>query len=221
MSNSRHPLFSALVFDFDGTLAQPVLDFKLMQQAGLKALGDFLPIPPDRTRLTLECVDELTQGLPFATAAAARQAALDAFASVEVEAAGRASLFSFARPVFSALKKRNLPFAIITRNCREAVHACFPDVAQHCACLLTREDVERVKPDPEHLLLALRRLNCPPGRALMIGDHPIDILVGKKAGVKTAAVASAESSRSTLARENPDYIADDTGQLMSLLGIDI
>jgi histidinol phosphatase-like enzyme len=37
----------------------------------------------------------------------------------------------------------------------------------------------RVKPHPEHLLTALKLLDVPPERAIMVGDHPMDITLGK------------------------------------------
>ena len=51
------------------------------------------------------------------------------------------------------------------------------------------DDVEKTKPDPEPILLALKRLGADREEALMIGDNYHDIVGGQNAGVHTAAVA--------------------------------
>jgi phosphoglycolate phosphatase len=53
----------------------------------------------------------------------------------------------------------------------------------------------------------------------MVGDHPTDIQVGKKAGARTAGVGTGEGTRERLARESPDFLAADAGELMRGLEI--
>jgi HAD superfamily hydrolase (TIGR01509 family) len=45
------------------------------------------------------------------------------------------------------------------------------------------DDVERSKPDPDAVSVALRRLGCVPGEAVMIGDTPYDVEAARRAGV--------------------------------------
>lgn len=68
------------------------------------------------------------------------------------------------------------------------------------------EDVTKVKPDPEPVLLALERLKMPKEKALMIGDNYHDILAGKNAGIKTAGVAWSIKGEEYLRQFQPDYI---------------
>jgi phosphoglycolate phosphatase len=123
------------------------------------------------------------------------------------------------RPLFTACREKNIATAIITRNCPEALHTVFPDLDDFCACVLTRDHVPLVKPDPDHLFRALIRLGKKPSETLMVGDHPMDILVGKRAGSLSAGVAGGGSSARRLAEEQPDFLADNAGQLMKTLGI--
>ncbi len=207
----------ALVFDFDGTLAEPTLDFKVMRRRALEAVALHVPVPdrPDLPAMELlELLGEATEEVR-----AARRAALAAVRDVEVEAAKTSALFPFVRPLIEALRENGLGFAVITRNCPEAVRTVFPDVDDHCSCLLTRDDVPRVKPDPDHLLRAVGSLGLPPESVLTVGDHPMDILVGKRAGTRTAGVASGGIPAETLAECAPDFLAADAGELARLLGI--
>jgi HAD superfamily hydrolase (TIGR01509 family) len=49
--------------------------------------------------------------------------------------------------------------------------------------LTSGDDVERSKPDPDALHVALRRLACRPEEAVMIGDTPYDVEAARAAGV--------------------------------------
>ncbi|HEU6437381.1 MAG TPA: HAD family hydrolase [Nitratidesulfovibrio sp.] len=229
----------AVVFDFDGTLAAPTLDFDVMRRAVADAMRVHLephpaprptsapahvPAPPDRPDLpVMEWIAHVTallevHGRP-ADAAALHADAHAAIRRVEVEAAARGSLFPFTRPMLAGLAAIDVSVAIVTRNCPEAVRAVFPDVDALCPCLLTRDDVPRVKPDPDHLLRALDALGRSPGEALMVGDHPMDIVTGHRAGTLTAGVASGESPAHALHEAGAHVVADDCAALMVRLGL--
>lgn len=217
----------AVVFDFDGTLAAPTLDFGVMRRAVAAAMRVHLAShqePPQRTDLpVMEWIAHvaalLEQHGRRADAAALHADAHAAIRRVEVEAAVRGSLFPFTRPMLAALDSLSVPVAIVTRNCPEAVRAVFPDVDALCPCLLTRDDVPSVKPDPDHLLRALDMLGRAPGEALMVGDHPMDILTGHRAGTLTAGVASGESPAHALRDAGAHVVADDCAALMVHLGL--
>ncbi len=51
--------------------------------------------------------------------------------------------------------------------------------------LVTPEDTEKHKPDPEPALLAMRRLGATPEKTVFIGDAVFDIQCGKAAGMDT------------------------------------
>ena len=207
---------SALVFDFDGTLAVPTLDFSIMRREAINALARYVPVPDRPDLPTMELLALV--GTDTAVARAGTEAALEAIRNVEIEAAKRGVLFPFVRPMLARLQKLGLGMSIVTRNCPEAVAAVFPDAAEF-GPVLTRDDVPRVKPDPAHLIAALARLNVAPRNTLMIGDHVMDIEVGKRANTFTGAVASGKHSKARLAAADPDYVASDGEELMRVLGI--
>ena len=206
----------AFIFDFDGTLAQQTLDFKLMRREAVAALARFVSVP-DRPELpTMELLDIV--GEATEAARTARCAALEAVRRVESEAAKQSSLFPYVRPMLAALHAQGLVMAIITRNCPEAVRTVFPDIDAH-SLLFTRDDVARVKPHPDHLLAAVDALGIEPEQALMIGDHPMDVMVGKRAGTFTAAVATGEHPLEALRTCEPDFLARNGNELMRRLGV--
>lgn len=207
---------TALIFDFDGTLARPTLDFSVMRKAALAAMRMHLDVPDRPDLPTMELLNLI--GTETEAARAARTAALNAVRDVEIDAARESRLFSFVRPMLARLKELGLAMGIITRNCPEALASIFPDASDH-GVVLTRDDVPRVKPDPDHLARALERLGVRPEHAIMIGDHPMDITVGKRAGTLTAGVASGGHGLEELAACSPDYAEKNCGDLMRRLGI--
>jgi pyrophosphatase PpaX len=67
------------------------------------------------------------------------------------------------------------------------------------------DDVERGKPDPEPVLMALDALGSSPEEAFFIGDSHHDIEAGRRAGVTTVAVSWGPFSREKLSAANPDH----------------
>ncbi len=49
-------------------------------------------------------------------------------------------------------------------------------------------EVRESKPDPDIVQVALEKLGCPAGAAIMLGDTPYDIEAARKAGVRTVAL---------------------------------
>lgn len=223
-TNVMSPLFvqygiKGFAFDFDGTLAVPTLDFALMRHRVATAVQNGARIHVEERGPLLESLVRATAYLSPEHAAQVRQLADEAIKEVELEAASRSRLFPFVRPLLAVFRSHKLPFAIVTRNCPEAVLTVFPDLHEHCACLVTREDVAHVKPHPAHLRKALSALGIAARHVLMVGDHAMDIEVGKLAGSLTAGVASGEMTEALLAESGPDFLATDAGALMERLGL--
>jgi pyrophosphatase PpaX len=82
------------------------------------------------------------------------------------------------------------------------------------------DDVEKTKPDPEPVLLALKRLDADREEALMIGDNYHDIVGGQNAGVHTAAVAWSAKGEAFLQKYNPDYMLHHISDLLAIVNGD-
>lgn len=213
----------ALVFDFDGTLAELTLDFALMRRRvsalvqGLLEEED-LSCPPGTP--ALEWLDQMAEDIrgedPDLALEMASRGRL-VITAMEMDAARDGRLFPFTRELLADLAARGLKLGVVTRNCTAAVRAVFPDLARYCPVVLAREDVARVKPHPDHLTAALARLKAAPARALMIGDHPLDIEAARRAGTLSAGVASGAADLARLSEAGPDFVARDCRELAELL----
>ena len=205
----------AVIFDFDGTLARPSLDFPLMKRRIADLAEAFLPGRVEPGLLpALEWIEYLAFGMKDGDSLDFRTRARTLIEDMEREAAARTSLFPFAREALARLRSLGATPAVITRNTRQSVATVFPDAADYLGVVLAREDVSAVKPDPAHLLAALAVLDVSPGQAMMVGDHPLDVLTARRAGAFAAAVASGETPLEELAREEPDLTSRDVGELL-------
>ena len=72
------------------------------------------------------------------------------------------------------------------------------------------------KPDPESLRTIMRGEGAVPSATLMIGDSPIDVETGKKAGVLTVGVAQGFCDREDLEKAGPDHLVDGFQALLEL-----
>lgn len=80
------------------------------------------------------------------------------------------------------------------------------------------DETERHKPAPEPALLALERLQVSAGgHVLMVGDSRFDLLCGKNAGLKTAAVGWTVQNRGSLSECSPDYWVEHPSGLVPLV----
>lgn len=160
---------NTVLFDLDGTLAAPTIDFDALR----KRLG----LPGGQSIMhALEQLD-----------AAARARAMAVVEETEREAAGRATPNPGALELVAALRARGIGMAVITRNMHEAAATTMRAIGVDIELLVTRE-FGPIKPSPEPVLHALRQLAAEPGRALMVGDFKDDITAGRLAGTATCLV---------------------------------
>jgi phosphoglycolate phosphatase len=208
----------AVLFDFDGTLVHLNIDFAQMRtdvEAVLPGYG--LSTDGKEPRYTLEliedCVEELIKRGTPEDEEPFRRDVEAAMTAIELGAAESAEAHPGAAELLQALRERGTRVGIVTRNCRAAVEHILSKSPLPYDALLTRDDVVAVKPDPAHLVIALRMLGVEPQHALMVGDHPMDIRAGRLVGAKTVAVLTGYSPKERFLPEAPDLILERVGEL--------
>ena len=82
--------------------------------------------------------------------------------------------------------------------------------------VLGANSVTHAKPHPEPVLKTMADLGYEPGETLVVGDMPVDILMGKGAGARTCGVTYGNASRADLAAAGADFIIDDFSQMLSI-----
>jgi pyrophosphatase PpaX len=118
------------------------------------------------------------------------------------------------------LKKNGFKLGIITGKYREPVY----DMLEHFGILklfdtvVTGYEVKRHKPAPDIVIEATKRLRVDSKRCAVIGDSPVDIQTGKRAGSFTIGVLSKTCTRKQMEKEKPDYLIARLDKLWEILG---
>jgi pyrophosphatase PpaX len=209
--------FAAYLFDLDGTLIDSVaLILGSFHHTRERHYGDRLP---DDYYLT-------TLGMPLRDSFARMAASAE-----EVEALVRTYVEynlmhhdAMVRPyegvvaMVDALVKRGARLALVTSKLGKTARRGL-DVAgiegafEH---VVAADDVQRGKPDPEPVFLALERLGASAGETLFVGDSPHDIEAGNRAGVKTAAATWGPFARAALDAAKPTFFVHSPHDVLAL-----
>jgi len=207
----------AVILDVDGTVATCPYDFDAMRaavrrvavQRGVEAAA--LDIPG-----VIEQIDAVASRLGD-DGPAFRAEAEAAVVALEVGAARQARLLPSAEEALSRLRQSRIGVALITRNCRAASEIVLRGLSAYDV-LLTRDDVPRAKPDPDHVYRSLAALRRTVDRAAMVGDHAYDMEAGRAAGVRlSVGVRTGSSSDDALLSAGADDVIDSIADLPAWL----
>lgn len=165
MADDSFQIPRAILFDMDGTLTEPMLDFpRIKAEMGI---GD---------RPILEALEALK--------GPERAAAEAVLLGHEERAALNSTLNPGCRELLAWLHEHHIRTALITRNSRLSMETV---LSRHGICLdvlVTREDPP-YKPDPYPLTLACRKLEVSESETWMVGDGWYDVQAGLAAGIRT------------------------------------
>ena len=186
----------AVIFDMDGTLVEPLLDFEAIRRELRIRSDDGI----------LEAIAEMDE--------AERCAAERRLLEHEVEAARRARPMPAAAGTVRALQAAGLRTAVLTRNHREAMQTVLARLSLTFDLAWSREDGP-IKPEPDGILRACSRLGVSPERTACVGDFRYDIVAARAAGA--VAVLLAPGERPDFADE-ADHVIRRLDELSSLLG---
>jgi phosphoglycolate phosphatase len=210
----------ALLFDLDGTLVDTRQDIFESLNYALAALG--------RPRRTL---DEVTRFIGDGARELLKRAlgeenralseALEIFRSHYLaHCVDHARLYPGVRDILDRFSHKAL--AVVTNKLEAHTRAVLEalQVADRFQAVLCADLALPRKPAPDLLLEGARRLNVAPGRAMMVGDSPMDVEAGRRAGMRTCAVTYGYRPEEELRAAGPDLVVSRMADLASLLSDD-
>lgn len=210
-----------LIFDFDGTLADTHELIIQTNQEAMRRMG--FPVLEDQ-------MISRTIGLPL------EEGILTMFPQLARE--DLPAWVKTYRTIFDELKTRIIPGLFPhVKETLEALHAqgyvltvassrlslSLNDflremgIAPFFSYVLGADNVSAAKPDPEPVLKTLRDLHFRADEALVVGDMPVDILMGKRAGAFTCGVTYGNSDREALKKAGANHVLDDFGRLPEII----
>ncbi|MHC5111068.1 MAG: HAD family hydrolase [Planctomycetota bacterium] len=194
-SNSTPRKDSAVIFDFDGTLTKPHLDFDAIRREIGLGSGPILESleqlsPEDRTR------------------------GMDILIRHETSSADLVEVQTDAIYVIDALRQAGHPVAILTRNAREPLGKMLVRFSIEVDCIRTREDGP-IKPSPDGILSICKELGVDPRDSWMVGDYRFDIEAGNNA--RSTTVLFAEQDLLPQYAQEADHVIRSLSDLLPLL----
>lgn len=127
----------------------------------------------------------------------------------------------FMEEILKQLYQKHL-LAIFTNRHRHVTRELFGSMEKFFEIIVGIEDVTRIKPDPEGIEIILNHLGVSQrDQVVMIGDTPEDLMAGKRAGIKTAAViweyGLGNDEKFSILDFKPDYIIRKSEDFLLLL----
>ena len=190
--------FQGVIFDMDGTVIQPLLDFAAIRatldiaaDAGIiEAIQAMEPQRADQARRWLE--------------------------GQELAAAARAELTPGAADALGAIRLAGLKTALLTRNTRAAMQTVLDRFPRLNFDLTWSREDGPIKPEPTGIIRACASLGIEAKRTACVGDFLYDIVAA--AGAGAVSVLFAPSGPPDFA-DRADYVITRLGDLPGVLGI--
>ncbi|MBN1872689.1 MAG: HAD family hydrolase [Anaerolineae bacterium] len=111
------------------------------------------------------------------------------------------------------------PLAVVSTRAEEAAQEFLRqhDLTNLFQLIVTQASTYRLKPHPEPVLFAAQQLGIPPAACVMVGDTPVDVLSGRRAGAWTVGVLCGFGEEAELRRAGAHLVLPSTADLLPLL----
>ena len=210
-----------IIFDFDGTLGDTRHNIIMTMQQTMEELG-------------LQVIDEktcaATIGLPLE----------ECFRQLYPQVHDRiiSSCTTTYRRIFDINKKKLTPqlfphvaetlqwlhdqgytLTVASSRSLASLHEFLRDmkIDKYISYVLGADNVEHTKPHPEPVLKTLTALGIAANETLVVGDMPVDIMMGSRAGAITCGVTYGNACREQLEQVCADYIINDMAELKDII----
>ncbi len=157
--------FRGVIFDMDGTITKPVLDFGVIRQETGILKGDL--------------IDEIDRLDP-----AERAKAWAVVERHETAALEQVELQDGAADLLARCRRAGLKTGLLTRNLRKSADSICRRFGLEFDAVVTREQ-RPVKPHPDAVVRMLEQWRLPGAAVLVVGDYIHDIECGRTAGCRT------------------------------------
>ncbi len=155
---------NAVIFDLDGTLTEPVLDFDTIRSE--------MDLPPESTDI-LAAIEAMPP--------ARQEKAHAILARHESHAAQNSRLNDGVTELLSELRRRKIPIGLLTRNTRENTLFVAQCHQLYFDGIVARQDGP-AKPDAYGVLELCRQFHSTPAETIVVGDFLHDLLAAHNAG---------------------------------------
>ena len=157
--------YKAVIFDMDGTITLPVIDFQLIRSR--------IGLPPGDIAHEISKLSQTE-----------KERAWSIIEDYEKEAEEKQQLQPGVKALLNRCREESVLLGLITRNIRRSVDILCHKFNLEFDSIITRE-FPHIKPHPAPIIHMLEDWNTAPADTLMVGDYIHDIDCGRAAGTAT------------------------------------
>ena len=209
-----------IILDFDGTLGDTRANIILTMSQTLARRG-YPAAEEEAIAATIglpleQCIEQLVPGISKADALECAGTYREVFEQNRKTMVPK--LFPQVRDTLARLKSSGMVLTVASSRSSKSLNEFLEEmgVAGYISFVLGADNVPRAKPYPDPVLKTLAETGFSADETLVVGDMPVDILMGRRAGARTCAVTYGNASRSDLEAAGPDFIIDSFAELMEI-----
>ena len=188
----------AIVWDLDGTLIKFKIDFIRARREAIKILKKY-GVPKNILTVKGSILENVSKSREYFKSSKiyGSQKITQIISEVdheinkiEYEAALKASHIAGIEEVLEFVERKNLKQAIFTFNTHRNAEISLQKVnlMKYFELIVGRDNVENLKPHPDHLLIICKKLKVIPSEIIVIGDSARDIEAALNVGAKSIAI---------------------------------
>jgi len=213
-------MIKAVIFDLDGTLLRMKLRVREAKIELIKRLRE-MGIDSDQIDVripTEEIVSRIVKNYGLSRSHLMRLVD-EVYIPYELEAAEAAELKEGVKDVLTELRAMGFKLAVASNNGRLGVNLALENtsIKHFFDIIVTRNDVNRMKPDGALIEETVRRLGIRPSEAVYVGDTGHDVLAAHRVGVPSIAVSGGADPVSRILNYRPEILIKDIRDLPDAL----
>jgi len=214
-------MFGAIIFDWDGTLADTKLVLvnsfqKVLQEVGSKISRDFL-----ERQIGIGARNMFKNALK-ATEIPFDERMIDRLVKkkieIQMELIEKVSLFEGVVELLDGLQNK-VKIGLATMSNRRVIDKLLKEngIREYFDYVITADDVTQPKPNPEIFLNCAMKLKCQPEKCVVVEDSIFGVKAAKGAKMKCIAIPSGAYSVEELNEEKPDLIVESINNKIEIL----
>jgi HAD superfamily hydrolase (TIGR01549 family) len=217
----------AVIFDLDGTLIDYKYHAEEAREAMIASLGNlgFDVSKMDAKAPTMMIVDsalrQIGGGKVRIGKEELRQMLNETLDGFDMRAQSEAAIKPHSVRVIKEIKAKGYLLGLVTNSGSKVTTLSLEkyQIANYFDAVVTRDDVERMKPSGEGLRRILEFLHVDASEAVYVGDSWADVVAARENGVRNIAVEGGMSTRERLEEQSPELILPSLEKLPSLLPV--
>jgi HAD superfamily hydrolase (TIGR01549 family) len=214
-----------LIFDIDGTLVTFKFDVQGTRSALLSELTEMgfatagLTLASPTQKIMDSVRDQVRAGSVSWDYPSARDRLYSILDRFEEESSRTAVAFPDTVETLRLLREQRVKLAVLTNSGRRSALPLLAkySLAEFFDFVLTRDDVDAMKPSPDGIHKALSLMALPKRNVYYVGDSPYDIMAAKRAELKVISVATGNYDTERLKAEGADIVVESLRKLPDAL----